>query len=216
VPSGTDQIIFHSFDEGYVSLDDWSTVDAAAILAEISANTEQYNVERRRQGIPELHVVGWLQPPTLDRTTATVYWAIEGAGFNNSRIVNSIALRLSRDGIEKLNWVTDKATYQAVGGQLDVALRAHSFDQGHQYSDHLSTDKIAGYGIAALVAAAVGVKVAKFAAVGGGAAVAAGAAKAGGFAALGKLLVLPFIALAAFARKIGRGIKRLFGSSTRA
>ena len=90
-----------------------------------------------------MHVVGWLQRPALDRNTATVYWALEGANPEH-HVVNSIALRLGRDGYERVNWIVDKADYQSVGGQLDVMLRAHSFDQGHRYADHTSGDTIAG------------------------------------------------------------------------
>jgi uncharacterized membrane-anchored protein len=40
----------------------------------IRESTEEANAERRRQGVSEMHVVGWLQRPTLDRNTATVYF----------------------------------------------------------------------------------------------------------------------------------------------
>ena len=45
-------------------------------------------------------------------------------------------------------------------------LRAHSFDPGVRYSDHISGDKLAGYGIASLVAVVAGAKVAKAAGLG--------------------------------------------------
>ena len=46
-------------------------------------------------------------------------------------------------------------------------LRAFSFPAGESYEDHLTTDKAAGYGIAALVGAVIGAKVVKVAAAGG-------------------------------------------------
>lgn len=39
--------------------------------------------------------------------------------------------------------------------------RAHTYDPGFRYTDHTSSDNIANYGIAALVAAAAGGKIAK-------------------------------------------------------
>ena len=77
------------------------------------------------------------------------------------RIVNSIALRLGRKGYEQLNWITDRSNYVPVGGQLDIMLRAHSFDPGYQYSDHSPGDKTALYGIAGLVAVVAGAKAVK-------------------------------------------------------
>jgi uncharacterized membrane-anchored protein len=158
------EIIFESLTgDGYVSLDDWNDINAAALLREISDNTESANAKRREQGMAELHVVGWLQPPTLDRSTSTVYWAVEGSG-TNGRVVNSIALRLGRDGYERVAWITDPSRYVPVGGQLDVMLRAHSFDPGYRYADHQSGDKTALYGIAGLVATVTGAKAVKVAA----------------------------------------------------
>ncbi|MBV8739908.1 MAG: DUF2167 domain-containing protein [Alphaproteobacteria bacterium] len=159
-PKFDDEIIFESANEGYVSLDDWKDIDPTVMIDSIRRNTEEANKTRVQQGIEEVHVVGWLQEPTLDRQTSTVYWAIEGA-TNSGHIVNSIALRLGRNGYERLNWVTDKARYAPIGGQLDLMLRAHSFEPGARYSDHLPGDKTAAYTIAGLVAAVAGAKVIK-------------------------------------------------------
>ena len=40
-------------------------------------------------------------------------------------------------------------------------LHAHSFDAGYRYEDYTTGEKVASYGIAALVAASVGGKIAK-------------------------------------------------------
>jgi len=159
-----DQIRFESFrEDGYVSIDDWSELDPAPLLRTVSNNTENVNSKRRSEGLPELHVAGWLQQPALDRQTDMVFWAIE-LTEGDGRTVNSIALRLGRDGFEKLTWVVDRSKYRPVSGQLDVMLRAHSFDPGYRYADHQSGDKTALYGIAGLVAAVAGAKAVKVAA----------------------------------------------------
>jgi uncharacterized membrane-anchored protein len=199
-PQFKDEIVFENTSEGYVAVDDWADVDPVKMLDTIRENTEEANAERRRQGLDELHVVGWLQRPTLDRNTATVYWALEGADADH-HVVNSIALRLGRDGYERVNWIVDKADYQPVGGQLDVMLRSHSFDQGHQYADHTSGDKVAMYTIAGLVAAVAGAKVAK---VAGGVAL---------LVLLKKFGVLIFAVGAAVIAATSRRIKSLFQRS---
>lgn len=155
-----ESVIFESYLDGYVTIDDWDEIDASALLANISENTEKANTERAKFGSGQLHVVGWLQEPTLDRNTNTVYWAIEGVS-DEGAIANSVALRLGRKGYEKLTWVTEKALYVPFGGELDVMIRAHSFDPGYRYNDYTTGDKLAGYGIATLVAGTVGGKIIK-------------------------------------------------------
>jgi uncharacterized membrane-anchored protein len=153
-------ILFENFQEGYVSIDDWEDIDAKSLLESISENTEKANKERRKIG-RELHVIGWIQEPVLDKHTNTVYWAIEAESADEGVIVNSVAIRLGREGFEKLIWVTQKASYVPFGGHLDVMLRSHSFDPGYKYKDYRTGDKIASYGIATLVAATVGGKIVK-------------------------------------------------------
>lgn len=153
-------VILEFYPEGYISLDDWDKVDANAMLTEISEGTEAANKERAKIGLEPLHVVGWIKPPYLNRKTNTVYWSIEGKDDENS-FVNSIALRLSRNGYEKFTLMTDKETFTSGPNVLQKMLRVHNFDSGYRYEDHVPGDKMAEYGIAALVAASVGAKIAK-------------------------------------------------------
>lgn len=153
-------ILFESYQDGYVSLDDWEDIDSKGLLKSISDSTEEENIERRKNGNGELHVIGWIQEPILDRDKNIVYWALE-AESNAGAIINSVALRLGREGFEKLIWVTQKASYIPIDGHLDIMLRSHTFDPGYRYNDYQTGDKIAGYGIASLVAATVGGKIIK-------------------------------------------------------
>ena len=158
----TEPVIFSFHSEGYISLEDWSDVDPQALLQSYIENTERENKERKQKGLRSLHVLGWLQEPTLDKETHTVYWALEAvANGDEEHFVNSFALRLGRFGYEELIWITDKKSYISKGGELDLMLKAHSFDKGFRYTDYVSGDKVAAYGIAALVAASIGVKVLK-------------------------------------------------------
>lgn len=97
----------------------------------------------------------------LDRNTKTVYWAIEAITEGQENIVNSVAIRLGKEGYEKITWVVQKPSYEHFGSHLDIMLRAHSFDQGYRYKDYTTGDKVAGYGVATLVAATVGGKIVK-------------------------------------------------------
>ena len=76
-------------------------------------------------------------------------------------IVNSVAIKLGRHGYEKFTWVTAKETYVAKGGMLDRIVAAQSFNQGARYQDYVTGDKLAGYGIAALVGTVAGATLVK-------------------------------------------------------
>jgi uncharacterized membrane-anchored protein len=152
---------------GYISDDDWNTLDANALLRSVSEQTEDQNKERRIERLPELHVVKWLQQPSYDHITHTAFWAIEATDSNGGDVANATAIKLGRDGFERLTTISDMRDYVAIGGPLDLMLRSFSFSAGDGYEEHRSTDKVAGFGIAALVGALVGAKAVKVAAAGG-------------------------------------------------
>lgn len=151
-------VLFQNFQIGYVSTDDWKDIDPKALLSAIIENTEEGNKERLKNGNSEMHTLGWIQEPTLDKHSNTVYWAIELDRGENENIINAVALRLGREGYEEITWVTPISAYVPLGGELEVMLRAHRFDAGYRYDDYKAGDRIAEYGIAALVAASMGEK----------------------------------------------------------
>lgn len=156
------RILFEYHDSGHVSLDDWKDLDPKVLLESFIQNTEEANVERQSKGFETLQVLGWVQEPVLDKETNTVFWAIKGKVTNESTpLVNAVALKLSRCGYERICWVTTLDSFKPFDGHLDIMLRSHSFNEGARYSDYKSGDKLAGYGIAALVAATVGGKIVK-------------------------------------------------------
>ncbi|MBS0546810.1 MAG: DUF2167 domain-containing protein [Proteobacteria bacterium] len=154
----TDTIVFYQkLGDGYIRLDDWQDVDADALLKSVTDNTEANNVKRKEAGLSPVHVVGWLERPQLDRATNTVRWSFEASDEKQGRLVNKIALILGRDGFEKLTWVGTKETGADL---LAIAQSSFSFADGGRYTDFQSGDKVAEYGIAGLVAAVLGAKVA--------------------------------------------------------
>lgn len=161
-----DTVFFQFTGDGYIDIDDWGTLDPSRLINAIRDNTEKSNSMRREKDLSPLHVEGWLKEPTLDKTTKTVFWAISIRRDDGRRLANSVALRLGRSGYEKVIWAGNIATNEA-GGVLDTILAAHRYDPGQRYEDHAAGDKLAGYGIAALVGAVAGAKLAKVAAAGG-------------------------------------------------
>jgi uncharacterized membrane-anchored protein len=87
-----------------------------------------------------------------------VQWAFEADDGQSGPLVNSVTLVLGRDGFEKLTWAGPKSAIN--DGLLKVAEESFSFPAGGLYTDFKSGDKVAEYGIAGLVAAVLGVKLA--------------------------------------------------------
>jgi len=189
VDKASDMVVFDWLPEGYVSSDDWPNLDANAMLQSITENGASANEERRKQHLPEIFVTGWLKTPTLDKDTDTAFWTLELRRSDNEPVINSIALRLARQGYEKITWVVDKDHFNG-GAVLQTMLTANSFPIGSRYIDHAVGDKAAGYGIAALVAAVAGAKIAK------------AAGFVGLMVLLKKLWLIPILAGGAFWRKI--------------
>lgn len=176
--------------QGYVRFDDWSDVDADRMMEGIKEGTAEANKGRLANNLPPVEVVGWREKPTLDRTTQTVSWAIEGKSQNEA-VVNAIVLTFGRFGYEELTWV-GPADHDPTG--LLTAMRnSTAFDVGARYADFTAGDKIAKYGIASLVAGLVGAKV---------------AAKIGIFILLKKLWFVIAAAFAWLASFVKRTIKR--------
>jgi len=180
------EIIYSYTASGFIHSDDWSALSADAMLKAIRANDDAANLTRVAKGFPTLRTIGWIRPPTLNNDTHMVSWIIEGASSDGSGVINAVALKLGRSGFERIVWVIDP---KSIGnGQNDLALAAdaHRFDENARYEDYRpGTDRAAEYGVAGLVAAALGVKLAQAAGIGATLAV---IGKKGAF-----ILVLPAI-----------------------
>ena len=197
--SAPSEVYYEWRDEGYVSDSDWEDVDGDELLAQYRDSTEASNDERVKNGFLPMHVVGWLEPPRYDKATRTVTYAME-LKDDESGWVNAVALRLGRAGYTEFTWVGSIDLFRNAAGRpelLDQALATHSFDDGHRYEDFKDGDKVAAYGIAGLVATALGVKFGK-------GLIAAAIA----FLVAGKKIIIPVVAVAGVA--LFRFGRRLF------
>lgn len=184
-------------DEGYVSDEDANEIDYDALLKDMKSGTSDSNEERKRAGYPAIELVGWAQPPRYDATSKRLHWAKELAFEGEKAHTLNYDIRvLGRSGFISLNAVAGMDDLGLVNSGMAEVLPMAEFDAGQRYADFKpGSDKVAAYGLAALV--------------GGGI-----AAKTGLLAKLGALLlagkkfiVLIFIGLAAFARKLFGGKK---------
>jgi uncharacterized membrane-anchored protein len=154
-------VIFDYRDVGYVKDDEKDNIDAKAILNGIREGTEEANKVRKQKGIPGVHVVGWQQPPSYDARTHNLTWGILGKDDEGGKVVNFNVRLLGRRGYVSATLVEDSAKIAAARPHLDTLLSAFSYKSGHRYAEFRSGDKVAEYGLVALVAGGAGAVAAK-------------------------------------------------------
>lgn len=197
-------VVFDYNEVGYVRDDEKDKIDAAAILKGIREGTEEANKERKKKGIPGLHVVGWQEQPYYDASTHNLSWAILAKDDGGDQVVNFNVRLLGRSGYMSATLVDDPTKIADARPQLDGLLAAFSYKTGSKYAEFRPGDKVAEYGLMALVAGGAG----------------AAAAKTGLLAAFGKLLAkggkaIVLLVVAAFAA-VGKVLKAIFGNDRRA
>jgi uncharacterized membrane-anchored protein len=172
---------------GYVRDTDKDKLDADAILESIRRGNEKGNEVRRKNGWTEIQVIGWHKPPFYDERTHNLTWAIIGA-TNENRSVNYSVRLLGRGGTMSAELVVDPEELDASLPAFETMIAGFNFTPDNDYASFRQGDKVAKYGLTALVAGGAG----------------AVAMKTGLLARFWKLIVVGFLALAG-------SVKRLFG-----
>ncbi len=150
-------------DSGYVKDDDAATADYTKVLDDMRSAEPDNNAERQKAGYPPMHVVGWAQPPSYDKATHALIWArdfkIDGEQTDS---LNYDVRVLGRKGVLSMNMLWDMPHLAEVRAAAADFGKVATFNAGSTYAEYnSSTDKAAGYGLAGLVAAGVGIAVAK-------------------------------------------------------
>jgi uncharacterized membrane-anchored protein len=199
IPSAEDQnwfIVFSWQSVGYVKDDEKDKIDADAILKNIQEATEAGNAWRKENNIPSLRVTGWAEPPRYDERTNNLVWATIAESEGGEKSVNYNMRLLGRRGIVSATLVEDPELLAKSKPFAYAAMEKFSFKQGSRYSEWQQGDKVAEYGLTALVAAGAG----------------ATAAKLGFFGFLAKLLAKGGKAVVAGVLALLAGLGKLWGS----
>lgn len=153
-----------TFDKsGYVSDDDAAEVDFNELLGQMRESEAASNPERKAQGFPETHLVGWAEQPRYDKASHSVIWARD-VKFSNMSVdtLNYDVRTLGRHGVLSVNLVSTMPQLAGVKAAAATFAGHAAFNPGSRYEDFdASMDKKAEYGIGGLIAAGVGVAAAK-------------------------------------------------------
>lgn len=195
-----------TFDEdGYVSDKEADKINYNDLLKQMKEDTAAANVEREKQGYEPVQLIGWAAPPRYDEATHQLYWAKELAfGNAGERTLNYNIRLLGRRGVLNVNVVGGMNQLSQVEQIIPQILSSTSFNPGNQYADfNPATDKVAEYGMAALVVGGVAAAATK------------GGILKGLIAALiagKKFVIIAVIAIGAWISKVALGKRRDSGA----
>jgi len=168
VPSGFDPfapqawcVVIGYQEDGYVKDDDAEKINYTKLLKQMQKATREESAERVKDGYPAIELVGWAAAPRYDRQTHKFYWAKElKFGESQGEHTLNYSLRiLGRRGILELNAVASMGQLADIEKATPQILAMVDFNDGHRYADYTpGTDKLAKYGLAALVAGTVATK----------------------------------------------------------
>ena len=164
---------YFSFDGvGYVKDDE--KIDANELLAFAKESTKQNNKYRVEQGWDTLTTVGWQYSPRYNPTNNQLEWAFLLVNDNTDEYVINYHTRiLGKNGVMAVILVVNEDNLAQSVIELSKNLSTFKFNPGEKYSEYKKGDRVAEFGLAALI-------------VGGAAAV---ASKKGLWAALVALLI---------------------------
>ena len=194
-PGTFEWFVLYEFAEvGYIKDDEKNSLDADVLLKTIQRSTEEANKIRKKRGFPAMQNIAWLTKPYYDEVTHNLEWAIRGDDETGGTFVNHNTRFLGRKGMMVVTLVGDPAGITDVLPKFKDSLTGFNFKAGNTYAEFRQGDKLAGYGLTAVVA-------------GGATAV---AVKTGLFKYIGKFFVFILAAFAAFFKKVWAFLKGLF------
>lgn len=203
VLSPSDWTMFFDYDDvGYVKDDEKDQLNGEKLMKAMTENQTAANEARKQRGWDEMQLKGWATPPHYDEKTHNLKWAFNLSSsrdeFKEVWVNGNIRL-LGRGGVMNVTLVSDAPTFKQAELEADQLLAGgFNYVSGQKYSEFKAGDKVAQYGLAALV-------------LGGGF---AAAAKLGWLAQLGAFFGKAWKLVVGALVVVGLGIKRLFNKVT--
>ncbi len=151
-------------EDGFVKDDDASKINYDDLLKQMQKGIAAGNPARKEKGYPAVTLVGWAAPPHYDAATHKLYWAKQ-AKFEGAEVdtLNYCIRMLGRKGVLELNAIAGIDQLAVIDQQTPQILSMVDFKEGSRYADfNPKVDKVAAYGIAALVAGGIAAKLGFF------------------------------------------------------
>ncbi|MBN2684922.1 MAG: DUF2167 domain-containing protein, partial [Pontiellaceae bacterium] len=138
---------------GYVKDDEKSSLDADELMKRLRAGQKEANVRLRSLGRPELEIEGWYKKPYYNEVTHNLEWCtlIQRKGDSQLSANHNIRI-LGRRGVTEVVLVADPDLLDEAVPELASILNSYRYNPGEKYAEYRKGDKIAKYGLTALVA----------------------------------------------------------------
>lgn len=188
-------VIFQYSEEGHIADDDAKSIDYAELLKKMQHDVGEENEERKKAGYAAIDLVGWAEPPHYDQATHKLYWAknLKFAGSPENTL-NYCIRALGRRGVLELNVVAPMSQLAEISKHVPEILAMVDFNEGNRYADFdPKVDKLAVYGIGALIAGKVALKVGFLKMI------------IGALIAMKKLLIIAVVAVGGLLKKVVGG-----------
>ncbi len=142
---------------GYIKDDDAKDWKADDLMQRLREGTAEGNKRRVQMGIGEMEVSGWIEPPRYEAPSHQLVWSIgartKGDAGGVHEGINYRTLVLGREGYLAMTLVTDQAHIGVLRPATATLLDDLTFNPGKRYADFdVSTDHVAEFGLATLVA----------------------------------------------------------------
>ena len=149
-PDSLDWFAVFSFDEvGYVKDDE--KIDAEALLKSLKEGDARGNEERKRLGMQPIYTDGWHVAPHYDAATKRLEWGMRLRDERGGQFVNYTSRLLGRSGVMSAVLVSSPQALNEDMKSFNRTLQGYDFVPGEKYAEFKSGDKMAEYGLAALV-----------------------------------------------------------------
>jgi len=145
-------VLFQFEDSGYVKDDEKDELDADELLEALQSGDEISNEYRVQQGIEPLYTEGWAVEPRYNEFTNNLEWGIILRSESGGKSVNYKTKLLGREGIMNVTLVCDPAALESILPTYQDILTGHSYKSGKSYAEYRDGDKVASYGLSALIA----------------------------------------------------------------
>ena len=146
--------------DGYVSDKDAGKLNYNKLLKQMQKDTAAASEARAEAGYDTIELVGWAADPHYDQDAKKMHWAKElKFGDMEQNTLNYNVRALGRKGVLVMNFIASMEQKDIIDRNLESVVAMSDFNDGYKYGDFQpGVDKVAAYGIGALIAGKVAMK----------------------------------------------------------
>jgi uncharacterized membrane-anchored protein len=155
-PGGNWLLVVRFNKSGYIKTSEVPDWKLDELFNALKQSTDEANALRKKNGMSETELVGWIEKPDYDVKKHRLIWAIssreKGGKLSDFQSVNFNIYLLGREGYFDFSLVTDLAQLAQNKKYASTLVSAISFRDGKKYGDFKKgKDKVAPYGVTELV-----------------------------------------------------------------